>query len=60
MCMSCKHAIADCGQLPFSTMPTISKSKHRTIVSCTEYQLARPTPECPANRRDSAQAAAYS
>lgn len=44
MCMACRHAFADCGHLPFSTMPPMSKSKRRVIVSCTEFEHAnRPT-----------------
>ncbi len=60
MCMACRHAIADCGHLPFSSMPILSKSKHRIIVSCKEYQDARPAPERQASRRNSPQTAAYS
>lgn len=60
MCMSCRRAIADYGHLPFSSMPILSTSKHRIIVSCTEYQDARPAPERQTDRRDSPQTAAYS
>ena len=60
MCMTCRHAVADCGPLPFSSMPALSKSKHRIIVSCTEYQDARPATERKADCRDSETAAAYS
>ena len=41
MCMSCRHTIDDCSHLPFSTMPTISKSQRRVIVRCTEFKHAR-------------------
>lgn len=60
MCMACRHAIADCGHLPFSSMPILSKSKHRIIVSCKEYQDARSATQRQADSRNSEAAAAYS
>ena len=60
MCMACRHAIADCGHLPFSTMPPMSKCKRRVIVRCTEFEHANRPTQRQADSRASEKAAAYS
>ncbi|MBF57686.1 MAG: hypothetical protein CME80_08210 [Halomonas sp.] len=52
LCMACKHAIADCSHLPFSTMPILSKTDHHIIVRCTEFEHANRPTQRPPHRRD--------
>lgn len=44
MCMACRYALADCGRLPFSTMPPMSQHKDRVIVRCTEFASTHTAP----------------
>ncbi|MGE6778313.1 hypothetical protein ACQKFL_11800 [Vreelandella titanicae] len=60
MCMACKYAIADCGHLPFSTMPALIKTEHQVIVRCTEFEHANRPTQRQADSRASEKAAAYS
>ena len=51
LCMACRHTFDDCSNLPFPTMPAMSKSKSRVIVRCTEFEHARSATQRPPHRR---------
>jgi len=42
MCMSCQHALRDCGNLDFPGMPVITKGIDWAVVRCTEFTKAAP------------------
>ncbi|SDI28929.1 hypothetical protein SAMN04487867_104115 [Vreelandella titanicae] len=57
--MACKHAIADCSHLPFSTMHILSKTDNHIIVRCTEFEHANRPTQRQADSRASEKAAAH-
>lgn len=59
MCMACKHAIADCSHLPFSTMPVLALIDSQIIVRCTEFEHANRPTQRKADSRASEKAAAH-